>query len=53
MSEWLYIETQHIEIDKDLEEVAVWVKQNDFGSVYAIFTFEQIKKIHKDITPPE
>jgi hypothetical protein len=47
MSEWY--DADDIELDFKRKEVDVFVKQDDFGSVYVTLTFEQIKELHNKI----
>lgn len=46
MSEWIEADTDSIQIDMDDKDVSVFVKQDDFGSIYLTLTFDQIKEIH-------
>jgi hypothetical protein len=50
MSGWYHIRSEDIEIDNDNSEVDLYVTHNDQGSVYAVLTFEQIAKLHAEIT---
>lgn len=49
MSEWYEPKKEDIDIVEDQKEVHIFVKQNDFGSVYTSLTFEQIEAIYKEI----
>jgi len=49
MSEWYEAESDNIEINSEKEEVGIFVKQNDFGSVYLTLTFKQIHQITVEI----
>lgn len=49
MSEWHEAKDEDIEINKDKDEVGVFVKSDDWGNVYITFTFEQIRKICEEI----
>jgi hypothetical protein len=43
MSEWIEIKKDAIDLDFKSEEVELFVTTDDFGSIYAILKFEQIK----------
>jgi hypothetical protein len=45
MSEWYEPKEDDIDIDKEQEEVDIYVTNNQFGSIYITLTFEQIKDI--------
>ena len=47
MSEWYAIKTEDISLNLEEYEVNLYVKQNDFGAVYATLTFEQIRDIYE------
>jgi hypothetical protein len=49
MSEWNNIEDDDIDVELEDKEVNIYAGYNDFGSIYAVLTFEQIDKIYKEI----
>ena len=49
MSEWYETEPIDIAIDFNNGEVSLYVKQNDFGTVYKTLTFAQVNKLCEDI----
>ncbi|MCR4319772.1 MAG: hypothetical protein NUV74_05475 [Candidatus Brocadiaceae bacterium] len=50
MSEWIEADSEDVEINPAVEEVNIWVKQDDNGNIYVTLTFDQIRKIHEEIT---
>ena len=53
MSVWLYIDPDNIDIDAKECEVSLLVTYDDWGSIYGILTFDQIKDIYKQIADRE
>jgi len=54
MSEWYEPKTEDIKVNHATEEVDIFVKQNDFGAVYATLTFQQVEDIYLEMKkPPE
>ena len=49
MSEWYEPEDEDISVDRDREEVDIFVKSNEFGNVYITLTFEQIMKVYNKL----
>ena len=49
MSEWIEADSEDIEINPAVEEVNIWVKQDDNGNIYVTLTFDQIRKIYEQI----
>jgi len=49
MSEWHEPEKDDIAVDTKSNAVNIYVKQNDWGSVYITLTFDQIKEIYDEI----
>ena len=49
MSEWNEVESDNVSLEHEQKEVHLWIKQNNFGSVYGTLTFDQIDQIHKEI----
>lgn len=49
MSIYYHTEEDQIYLDRDEEEVVIYVTSDDWGSVYKTLTFNQIKKIYKSI----
>jgi len=49
MSEWNNIKSEDIEVNHELEEVGILVKQDDFGNVYATLTFDQWRHVLEEI----
>lgn len=49
MSQWHEVKNCDIQLENEDKEVYVYVTANDFGSVYVILTYAQIKKIAADI----
>ena len=45
MSEWNDIEDSDIEINFKTKEVEILAGDNHFGAIYAVLTFDRIKKI--------
>lgn len=53
MSEWYEPKDEDISIDKKRNEVDIFVKQNDSGSVYVTLTFDQIESICLKMSAPK
>jgi len=51
MSEWHTADDKDISVDK--HQVDIFVTQNDWGSIYVSLTFDQVKRIHKEIQERE
>jgi len=51
MSQWHTADDKDISVDKD--QVDIFVTQNDWGSIYVSLTFDQVKRIYKDIQERE
>ena len=49
MSEWYFPEEDDIEPDGDTSQVNILVTSNDFGNIYAVLTFDQIREIYEHI----
>lgn len=50
MSEWNKAdELDSDDIDHESEEVDIFVKQNDWGSVYVTLTFDQVDFLYNEI----
>ena len=49
MSEWYDAEPGDIALDRGAKQVDIFVKGDNWGSIYVSLTFDQIKKIHDDI----
>ena len=49
MSEWYEPEDDDIDVLQNEREVHIFVKQNNFGSVYVYLSFDQIEKIYEEI----
>ena len=49
MSEWYDINQDCVSIDREGKEVDIFVHQDNFGSVYAVITFEEIERIYNAI----
>jgi len=47
MSEWYEAKKEEIEVTETT--VNIFVKQNDWGSVYVTLTFDQIRDIYKQL----
>jgi hypothetical protein len=49
MSEWNLADANDVELSKDGKTVDVYVKQDDWGSVYVMIPVKHLKKILKEI----
>ena len=49
MSEWYEPKGDDIEVDQERSEVNIHVTHNDFGNIYAVLTFDQIRALYKEI----
>ena len=49
MSEWYDPTDEDIEIDPESLNINIFVKQDDWGSVYVTLSHEQIKRIYEQI----
>lgn len=49
MSQWHEAKTDCIDFDLKEKEVNIFVTENDYGNVYVILTFSQIKNLYKTI----
>ena len=49
MSEWYDPTDEDIEIDPESLNINIFVKQDDWGSVYVTLSREQIKRIYEQI----
>ena len=49
MSIWHSVKSEEIDIDNDEQEISFFVWNNHNGNIYAVLTFEQIKKIYDKI----
>ena len=45
MSEWVEVNLKEFEVDHPRKEVSVLVSANDNGNIYAILSFDTIKKL--------
>lgn len=53
MSEWNNIDDSDVEVNFKTNEVEIYAGANDFGSIYAVLTFKQIKEIYERIKDAE